>query len=200
MGPDHGEDHLPGPSSRLPAHAEAEADPGAWGADCAGRFAAVDVWYPDAGGARAALVLAADLTFATVLAEHTADLAEVAPYRPGAFYTRELPALRTVLAAAGPVDLLVIDGYVHLDPAGRPGLGAYAHAEFGVPVIGVAKTAFRGASHAIEVRRGAATRPLHVTAAGLPAERAAAVVRRMAGPYRLPDALRRVDALARGRA
>ena len=43
-----------------------------------------------------------------------------------------------------------------------------------------------------------ATRPLYVTAAGMPAAEAAELVRSMAGRYRLPDALRRVDALARG--
>jgi deoxyribonuclease V len=32
----------------------------------------------------------------------------------------------------------------------------------------------------------------------MPAGRAAALVAAMAGPHRLPDALRRVDALARG--
>lgn len=34
-------------------------------------------------------------------------------------------------------------------------------------------------------------------AAGLTAERAAAIVQQMTGPYRLPDALRRVDTLSR---
>jgi deoxyribonuclease V len=161
------------------------------------RYAAVDVYYPDAGGARAALVIATDPVLAKIESEYVATLADVEPYRPGAFFTRELPALRAVLSHSGPVDMLIVDGYVHLDPHGRPGLGAYAHAEFGVPVIGVAKTAFHGAGHAIEVLRGKATKPLYVTAAGVPADQAAALVREMAGPYRLPDALRRVDALSR---
>jgi deoxyribonuclease V len=161
------------------------------------RYAAADVHYPADGGARAALVIAADPMFAPIVAEHTAWLAEAAPYRPGAFFARELPALRAVLAVAGPIDLLVIDGYVYLDPEGRPGLGAHAHAEFAVPVIGVAKTAFRSASQAIEVRRGGASRPLYVTSAGIPTEEAADLVRKLAGSYRLPDALRRVDQLAR---
>lgn len=164
------------------------------------RYAAVDVHYPADGGARAALVVAAEPTFATIVDERTAVLEAVAPYQPGAFYTRELPAIRAVLASAGRVDLLIIDGYVHLDAHGRPGLGAHAHKEFAVPVIGVAKSAFRSASHAIPVRRGNAQRPLYVTAIGIPAEQAAVIVHRMAGPYRLPDALRRVDALSRGRA
>jgi deoxyribonuclease V len=162
-----------------------------------GRYAAVDVHYPAAGGATAALVVAPDPTLSTVLDERVVHIAEVAPYRPGSFFMRELPALRAVLDGAGHVDLLVVDGYVHLDPDSRPGLGAYAHSEFGVPVIGVAKTRFRGADHAIEVRRGAATRPLYITAVGLPDEQAAALVARMGGSYRLPDALRRVDRLAR---
>jgi deoxyribonuclease V len=50
------------------------------------------------------------------------------------------------------------------------------------------------------VRRAGATRPLYVTATGWPATEAAELVRAMAGRYRLPDALRRADALARGRA
>jgi deoxyribonuclease V len=121
----------------------------------------------------------------------------VLPYQPGEFYRRELPAIRAVLAGAGKLALLVVDGYVDLDAEGRPGLGAHAHAEFGVPVIGVAKTRFRTASHAVEVRRGRSARPLLVTAAGMPAAEAATLVRRMAGPFRIPDALRRADALAR---
>ena len=95
--------------------------------------------------------------------------------------------------------MLVIDGYVDLDPAGRPGLGAHVHEEFGIPVIGLAKTRFASATHAALVLRGDAVRPLYVTAAGLPAAGAADLVRAMAGTFRLPDALRRADALARSR-
>jgi deoxyribonuclease V len=76
-------------------------------------------------------------------------------------------------------------------------LGAHAHAEFGIPVIGVAKSRFRTATHAVPVLRGSSVRPLFVTAAGMPAADAADLVRRMAGRYRLPDALRRADSLAR---
>jgi len=118
-------------------------------------------------------------------------------YRPGELFLRELPPLRAVLAQVRNLGLLVIDGYVDLDPGGRPGLGAHAHAAFSVPVIGVAKTRFRTASHAAEVLRGSSARPLFVTAAGIPLAQAADLVRRMAGPFRLPDALRRVDVLAR---
>jgi deoxyribonuclease V len=121
----------------------------------------------------------------------------VEPYQPGRFYLRELPPLRAVLDGLGQMALLIIDGYADLDPDGRPGLGARAHAELAVPVIGVAKTAFRTATHAIPVRRGTSARPLYVTAAGMPRTEAASLVQRMAGQYRLPDALRRADTLAR---
>ena len=165
-----------------------------------GRYGAVDVYYPAAGGARAALVVASDPTFAEVVGEHVVHLAEVAPYRPGAFYERELPPIAAAAAAVhGTLDLLIVDGYVTLDPAGRPGLGTHVHRELNVTVIGVAKTGFRGATHAIEVYRGGSRRPLHVTAAGLAPADAADLVRAMAGPHRLPDALKRVDTLSRSR-
>jgi deoxyribonuclease V len=49
----------------------------------------------------------------------------------------------------------------------------------------------------VPVVRGSPGRPLFVTAAGMPAVDAADLVRRMAGRYRLPDALRRADTIAR---
>ena len=163
-------------------------------------FVAADVRYLPAGGARAAAVVAADVTFSDVLADRTADVPQVRPYRPGRFYLRERPPLPAVLRGLGEMRLLVVDGCADLDPAGRPGLGAHAHAEFGVPVIGVAKTAFRTATHAVPVLRGeGSTRPLYVTAAGMPRHDAADMVRHLAGRHRLPDAPRRAGALARGR-
>ena len=56
-----------------------------------------------------------------------------------------------------------------ISTAGRPGLGARAYAEFGIPVIGVAKSRFRTATHAVPVVRGSSGRSLFVTAAGMPA-------------------------------
>jgi deoxyribonuclease V len=164
--------------------------------DC-GVCAAVDVHYLRTGGARAAAVLAADAAFAHVLAERTTLVPWVPPYQPGEFYLRELPPVHAVLEDLSGLGLLVVDGYADLDPDGRPGLGAHAHAEFGIPVIGVAKSRFRTATHAVPVLRGSSVRPLFVTAAGMPAADAADLVRRMAGRYRLPDALRRADTLAR---
>jgi deoxyribonuclease V len=166
--------------------------------DVTGLFAAVDVHYLDDASARAALVAARDQRFSTVTRTRTAIVGTRARYRPGEFYLRELPALRAVLPATGGLALIVVDGYVDLDPAGRPGLGAHVHAEFGVPVVGVAKSPFRTATHAVPVCRGQSSRPLYVTAAGMTVADAAVLVAEMAGPFRLPDALKHVDRLARG--
>ena len=66
-----------------------------------------------------------------------------------------------------------------------------------VPVIGVAKTAFGTATHAARVLRGQSSRPLYVTAAGMTIADAAVLVTEMAGRFRVPDALKSVDHLAR---
>ena len=160
-------------------------------------FVAADVHYLPAGGARAAAVVAADAAFSRLAGDRIAVVPDVAPYQPGQFYLRELPPLRAVLDGLPDLGLLVIDGYADLDPEGKPGLGARAREEFGVPVIGVAKTPFRTATHAIPVLRGSSARPLYITAAGMPRADAADLVRQMAGRHRLPDALRRADTLAR---
>ena len=142
-------------------------------------------------------VVTADARFGDVVAERTQVVSEVLPYRPGEFYLRELAPMRAVLHGLAGLSLLVVDGYADLDPGGRPGLGAHAHAEFGIPVIGVAKTAFHTATHAVPVLRGTSARPLFVTAAGMPRDEAAELVRHMAGQHRLPNAIRRADTLAR---
>ncbi len=162
-----------------------------------GVFVAADVHYLASGGARAAAVVAADAAFSRLVADRIEVVPDVEPYRPGQFWLRELPALRAVLDGLAGMALLIVDGYADLDPDGRPGLGARAHDEFAVPVIGVAKSAFRTATHAIPVLRGSSARPLYVTAAGMPRTEAAGLVQRMAGRHRMPDALRRADTLAR---
>lgn len=54
---------------------------------------AVDVHYNDVGGATAALVVCGELAFAMVMAEHLANVPQVAPYEPGALFKRELPCI-----------------------------------------------------------------------------------------------------------
>jgi deoxyribonuclease V len=128
----------------------------------------VDVHYPRSGGARAAAVLAAGAAFAHVPVERTAALPQVLPASRGGFVRRELPPLRAVLDDLSGLSLLAVDGHADLDPGGRPGLGAPAHAEFGIPVIAVTRSRFRTATHAVPVARGSSARPPFVTAAGMP--------------------------------
>ncbi len=122
-----------------------------------------------------------------------------APYKPGSFYLRELPHLLRILELA-PVapSVVVVDGYVSLAP-GRPGLGERLfHALHDkVPVVGVAKTAFRGATHALAVKRGASDKPLFVTAIGIDPRTAAKSVASMHGAHRVPTMLRQVDRACR---
>lgn len=126
--------------------------------------------------------------------EHVIAMRGVAPYEPGAFFRRELPPLMEVLKRCR-FDLVVIDGYVWLGVE-RRGLGAHLYTAFGKPVVGVAKTYFHDAP-AIEVLRGASKRPLYVTAVATPSLAAAANVRRMHGPNRIPTLLQRADRLCR---
>ena len=160
-------------------------------------IAAVDVQYTADRGLAACVVFPAwDADWPA--AEYLHRIEHVAPYEPGRFADRELPGLLAVLkTVVEPVELVVVDGYVFLDAAGRPGLGAHLHTALGVPVIGVAKTSFQGSPHAVLVNRGQSARPLFVTAVGVDAEVAAARIRGMHGPHRMPTLLTWVDQLAK---
>jgi deoxyribonuclease V len=163
------------------------------------RIAFTDVAYAEPDG-WAACLLADGWTAPTPAASYVVHVAPVAAYAPGSFYVRELPCLLAALGALQQKpDVVVVDGYVWLDAAGRKGLGAHLYdaLEHRIPVVGVAKTAFAGAAFARHVRRGRSQRPLYVTAAGLPVDDVAARVQAMAGPNRIPTLLGDADRLAR---
>jgi deoxyribonuclease V len=124
-----------------------------------------------------------------------------APYEPGQFFKRELPHLLLVVEAARRsivIEAIIVDGHAWLSPD-QPGLGAHLHAALHehVPVVGVAKNEFKHGA-AVAVLRGQSLKPLYVSAAGMDASRAAALVVSMHGPHRLPTLLKRTDQLARG--
>jgi exodeoxyribonuclease-5/deoxyribonuclease V len=126
----------------------------------------------------------------------------IAPYEPGSFYKRELPCILSLLRTIPlqEVSAIVIDGYVVLDDAGQPGLGARLHASIGgaVPVIGVAKTSYATLSeNKRAVYRGESRNPLYITAAGMDLDIAAACIQSMSGPNRIPALLKQLDALTR---
>lgn len=129
-----------------------------------------------------------------------ARIENVAGYAPGEFYLRELPCIAKLLARVdAPLDCIVVDGYARLGAAERPGLGWKLWESLGrkPPVIGVAKSEFRGTPENARLFRGRSARPLFVTAAGMPLEEAKACVARMHGTHRLPDLMKRVDRLSR---
>lgn len=157
---------------------------------------AVDVHYGEAECV-AAGVLFARFEDAAPGEEVRLVLPPAEAYESGQFYLRELPPLLALLATlAAPPERVVVDGYVYLGVSRRPGLGFRLWEASGVPVIGVAKTAFAGTPAECQVVRGGA-RPLFVTAVGLELEEAKRCIAAMHGPFRLPTLLKRVDRLAR---
>jgi deoxyribonuclease V len=164
-------------------------------------IAFLDVQYSDEHStARAAILLADQWTGGTARWMNVVDVADVAPYQPGEFFRRELPCLQKALESTPEKpSTIVIDGYVWLDHAGRPGLGAKLFQTFceTTPVIGVAKTRFHDAP-GIDVYRNGSSKPLIVTAAGFNELDAAEHVRSMHGSFRIPTLLKFVDQLARG--
>jgi deoxyribonuclease V len=164
------------------------------------RLACVDVDYRNRG-AVAGCVLFRSWSDATPARElvATANADEVAAYVPGQLYLRELPLLERVLAQVeDALDVIVVDGNVWLDAQFSPGLGAHLWEARGrtSAVIGVAKTSYVGAP-SVPLLRGESANPLHITAAGMGPPEAAAHIRAMHGPYRLPTLLTRVDRLCR---
>lgn len=160
--------------------------------------AALDVHYQDDFKGDAAMVVCSDLSMSHSLFERVVSVDSIAEYESGELFKRELPCIEAVLGSRSDVEILIVDGYATLDPQGTPGLGAHAAAVFNIPVIGVAKSAYRTATHAKQVLRGESKRPLYVTTAGdLSEVDAAHAVATMGGPHRIPDALSRADRLAR---
>ncbi|MBC8141480.1 MAG: endonuclease V [Armatimonadetes bacterium] len=168
-------------------------------------IAILDVDYRENDTAVAACVTAHGFGDTAPVGEYTVQVSNVGAYVPGQFYRRELPCLLAVLATLpAPPTVCVVDGYVWLGDTDTPGLGAHLFTALNenkagsVAVVGVAKTLFPGAEPMAEVRRGGATRPLYVSAAGMPLSDAAEAVRTMHGAFRLPTLIKRTDTLCRG--
>jgi deoxyribonuclease V len=123
-------------------------------------------------------------------------------YIPGEFYRRELPCIMSLLQRIGEKDIeaLVIDGFVYLDDHGKLGLGGHLYGQLGgaIPVIGVAKTDFvTNKKNRREVWRGKSKRPLYVSAMGVDVDQAAENIKCMAGNFRMPTLLKKLDRLTK---
>ena len=162
-------------------------------------IACTDVDYR-AGEGVAGCVLFRDWQDAHSADEIVARVKQVESYEPGHFFKRELPCILEVLGRVTCVlDAVIVDGYVWLNQEQGPGLGAHLYRALmeRIPVIGVAKTRFAQEAPATPVFRGRSKRPLYVSAAGMDPSEAAANIKAMHGPFRIPTLLGRVDRLCR---
>ena len=126
------------------------------------------------------------------------DQIEKAPR--GELDLRDLPCLLQLLRVHGlQPELIVIDGFVHLDSDETPGLGRHLHhaLEGRTAVIGVAKTGMPGLPAQFEVAREEEARPLVVTCIGIDLNAAKARLRAMHGQRRVPTLLKLVARLAK---
>jgi deoxyribonuclease V len=125
---------------------------------------------------------------------------KVEDYESGQFYKRELPCILKLLNEHSlKIDAIVIDGFVYLDGFIKPGLGKHLYDALKgkVKIIGVAKNPFRSITDEFEIFRGRSQRPLFVTTAGLPLEKAKTIVSGMHGKHRIPTLLKRADQICR---
>jgi deoxyribonuclease V len=160
---------------------------------------ALDTGY-DKAFALTAGILFADWNSTKSLQIFQQTTAISADYVPGAFYLRELPGILALLQTIDKKpDYVVIDGYVTLGEDGRPGLGMRLWEEIGksIPVIGVAKSYYRGTPQHSELLRGDSARPLYVTSTGLSLDIAKKHIASMAGSNRIPTLLKMVDVESR---
>ncbi|CAN7511528.1 endonuclease V [Rhizobacter sp. LjRoot28] len=96
-------------------------------------------------------------------------------------------------------ELLLIEGFVHLDAEDSPGVGQHLFQTLGgrVPVVGISKKGLVGLPAQCEVVREDEAPPLFVTCAGLDIGAAKARVRSMHGRKRVPTLMKLAARLAK---
>lgn len=162
---------------------------------------AIDVYYTEDSAKTVCIAFEnwTDTDYAEAIVEWVSPVAE---YESGAFYKRELPCILQVLYKMdlNAVSCIVVDGYVVLDDAGTPGLGAYLYEklERKIPIVGVAKTNFaKNTQNRVAVLRGESVKPLYVTSIGYDMETAAAHIQSMHGEHRMPALLKKLDRITK---
>lgn len=123
-------------------------------------------------------------------------------YESGTFYKRELPCILSLLKKIElkEEDLIIVDGYVTLDNDGKMGLGGYLYEALDqkYPIIGIAKNQFASPdSQRRSILRGESKTPLFLTAKGAEVDEILHKVEQMAGLYRIPNLLKKLDQLSR---
>jgi deoxyribonuclease V len=118
---------------------------------------------------------------------------------------RELPWLVQLINANGlQPEVIVFDGFVHLDAQETPGLGRHLHDTLGgrTAVIGVSKSVFKGADTPDQfcIFREDETPALIITSAGIDLGAAKARIRMMHGRKRVPTLMKLAARIAKGNA
>jgi deoxyribonuclease V len=160
---------------------------------------AVDVYYRQ-HEAQVAGILFGGWTDAQPLEVVSCCVSAPPEYQPGEFFRRELPCILSLLEIIDfKLDTIIIDGFVFLDGISTPGLGKHLYDALNaqVPIIGVAKSPFKGISDHFALRRGQSLRPLYVTCEGLTLDEAKPKILSMHGDYRIPTLLKLADAASR---
>lgn len=131
-----------------------------------------------------------------------ARIEEINEYVPGEFYKRELPCLLEIVNKTDlkSLEAIIIDGHVYIDGELNFGLGGklWETLDTGIPVIGVAKTAFYKNKNTVrEVCRGESKNPLYISAIGMDVSEAANRIKDMEGDFRIPSLLKQLDVLTK---
>ncbi|WP_457419887.1 endonuclease V [Roseateles sp. P5_E7] len=133
---------------------------------------------------------------------YVSHIAHVEKTVRGELDLRELPCVMQLLREHSlEPELILVEGFVHLDADETPGLGQYLYQALGerVPVIGVSKKSQPGLSAQFEVMREEETPPLLVTCAGMDIGAAKARLRAMHGRKRVPTLMKLAARLAKSK-
>ncbi len=133
------------------------------------------------------------------------DIAQVEKLARGELDLRALPWFVQLLDAHGlQPEVIVLDGFVHLDARETPALGRRLHDTLGgrTAVIGVSKSVFKGTDTPDQfcIFREDETPALIVTSAGIDLGAAKARIRAMHGRKRVPTLMKLAARIAKGNA
>ena len=162
------------------------------------KIACFDVYYYE-GYAKACCIVFEIEPLESIISRYCEIINSVDRYIPGKFYKRELPCLLKVYKTIEEdIDLIIIDGFVFVEN-GKKGLGAHLYEALNrkIPIIGVAKTFFKGCTHYIQIYRGKSIRPLYISSIGIELNISAELIRNLNGDNRIPNILKMIDQLTR---
>lgn len=133
---------------------------------------------------------------------YVSHIAQVDKAVRGELDLRELPCVMQLLREHGLApELILVDGFVHLDGEETPGPGQHLYQALGgtVPIVGVSKRGLPGLPAQFQVIREDEAPPLFVTCSGIDIGAAKARLRAMHGRKRVPTLLKLAARLAKNR-